>query len=78
MPNALVDLLVAKRAVLGVDGGAGRRRGYLCLGYVGAEQALTEIKEPLPREDESAQIAPSPTSTPNKKRPNEIRMTPQT
>ena len=48
MRNALVDLLVAERAVLGVHGGAGRRRGDLCLGYVGAEQALAEIEEPCP------------------------------
>ena len=49
--NALIDLLVAERAVLGVNGGAGRRRGDLCLGYVGAEQALAEIEQRLPRED---------------------------
>ena len=45
MRNALVDLLVAERAVLGVDRRALRQRGDLRLGHVGPEQAFAEVEQ---------------------------------
>ena len=54
MRNALVDLLVAKRAVLGVDRRALRQRSDLCLGHVGAEQLLTEVEQRAAGEDVDA------------------------
>ena len=51
MRNALVDLLVTERAVLGVHGRTRRLRGDLSFGHVGAEQALAEIEQGAAGED---------------------------